>query len=409
MKKLIALLFLCSSYCFAQTPQTVTGRRLSLVVDSTKGYKLIQVPGAPIGTLQLSKELMDNILKKHVQVPPARKRIGFQLVVDQDAFVSSFNEDRDYTMGLQLTLAGERKNYKFVRWLFSLKDDDLNTKNWTATFSFSGFTPYHLEYNYVDRSDRPYAALSSISSSGMYSFREEDLTTTIKRRQFFRSSSLFGFMGKGTSQKAKFIQTAIHSGQRALASDPNDARPNPLGWEYAIASTSNFAAVVNYSADYANEFQYTIFSGTKAFAPFKLMVKPGVGFAAGTLYNNLNAGVQAQLGFFSTSIFNGNNEGAIFDLIENPGWFELSLTGEFFGQAWAHNSTLNGILFNRSRDIYHMEYNQIEKFTNYYTYGMELSYKRKISLGYSKVVRSNVVKDLQREQVFGRFVLRIGI
>jgi len=343
------------------------------------------------------------------------KPVGFQLIVDQDAFVKEFNKDRDYTMGLQLTWTGQKQKHNFVSKLFGLKKTDYYSKNWAASFAFSGFTPYALENDLVDKSDRPYAALTYLSKAGLYNFKRKTIfknllgTSKFKGSQFFKSATQVGFMGKGTSRAAKFIQTAVHSGQRSVAENPNDARPDPLGWEYAIASKNDIALVVNYGAEYGYGIEYRIGTNGKFLAPLQAMIKPLAGFAAGNLYNYGSGGVQFQFGFFSTSIFNGTDFSAIFDAHETKGLFEVSLTGEYNTQFWLHNATLNGILLNNKNDVYHLTYNQIEPITSYYSYGLELSYKRKFSLGYSKVIRSNVMKDVLREQVFGRLSIRIGI
>ncbi len=411
MKKLTVLFVLLSTMCFAQekaaTP--ISGNRVILKQDKVKGYQLMKVKDSRGDTLLVSEDLMDDIKTKMGTKASPSDKIGFQMIVDQDAFLDEpINEDRDYTMGMQLTIGGTRKKTRFVRWLFGLSEDEI-AANWSGTMSFSGFTPLHIERNYIDLGDRPYAALFTVSTAGMYSFNKEIIAKGLTRSTFFRSTSLIGFMGSGTSSKAKFIQTAVHSGQRAVADDPNDVRPDPKGWEFAIASKSDLAVVANYNADYAKEFEYTFPVNTGVFAPLKAVFKPGVGVAIGNLYDYATAGAQFQLGFFSKSVHSGNNDGGIFDLVKNRSKFEVSFVGEFFAQAWAHNATLSGILFNRDQDLYHLNYNQIEKFTNYYSYGLELSYKRILSLGYSKVVRSAVMKSVDREQAFGRFVLRVNM
>jgi hypothetical protein len=413
MKILTLILILYSTMLSAQDT-TLTGNNINITLDkSVKGYKFRKIDGSRRDTIRVSKEVFNNINTKLSTGGRSSNPVGFQLIVDQDAFIKKFNEDRDYTMGLQATWTWERHSDKFVRKLFQLADSILIDKSHYFTFSFSGFTPYHLEYDYVDNTDRPYAALMSFSKSSTYNFDPKKfLIKNLSRGHFFRSSTLIGFMGKGTSSAAKFIQTAIHSGQRSVAEDKMGVRPDPLGWEYAIAREAKLPVVVNYYADYANEFEMLIATPRSIIAPLKLLVKPTAGIAAGTLYDYGTVGSQFQFGFYNSNFWKGNNDGSIFDVIDDikpKSAIEFSLTGEYFLQYWLHNATLNGILFNRNSDIYHLSYDQMERITNFYGLGGELSYKRKISLGYSKYVRSAVMKGLDRKQIFGRVLLRINI
>lgn len=410
MKKIFTLLLLIPFTGFSQDlPDTLAkGKRLIIERDSLKKDGWYFLNTMPKKTLRISDNLHHELKGSNelFSIPSGSKALGFQLSVDQDAFYSLKNEDRDYTMGLLATIIGHvRKNRSFMGIHQANEEKDAN--RFLASFGFSGFTPYNLEYDYVDARDRPYAAIAFVSYEEIYAFSP----MAFGKNSFgkgFKHGLLIGTMGKGTSRTAQFIQTAIHSGQRALAEDPSDVRPDPLGWKFAVAHNNSFPVVFNYNADFNLAFEHVFFTPKSFFQPFKLTVKPTAGVALGTLYDNLSLGVDYQFGFLGKDTQFGN---IVFK--DRSGKSKgikvgVSLIGDAFVQGWLHNSLLNGILFRKTEGTYVIRHSDMQRLTTYSSLGGMVTIGN-FKIGYSIYQRSKVMKLDDRSQHFGRAFMKIDI
>lgn len=388
---------------FAQVPQTVTGKRIKLELDSLiTGWKLVL--DSPVSQLKYSKSVLNEWKRTNELFNQNGSPLGFQLSIDQDAFYKK-NMDKDYTMGLMATIFGHVNRNRDI--FFKQNVDEIEANRFRASFGFSGFTPLHLEYDFIDKTDRPYAAIVFLSYEETYAFNSHQ-KGNFSRAKSFKHGLLLGDMGKGTARVAQFIQTAIHSGQRALADDPSDVRPNPLGWKFAVGHNNSLPLVLNYNADFSLVYEYKFFTPSHFFQPFKFTVKPTAGINIGTLYDNLSIGLDYQLGFLAHDEQFGNTVFKDLSGKRKGVRVGLSLIGDLFAQGWLHNSLLNGILFKDNSDTYVISHGDMEKLTSYNSIGGMLSVG-KVKVGYSVYRRSKVIKIDSRNQYFGRAFLKIDI
>ncbi|MEM7292076.1 MAG: lipid A deacylase LpxR family protein [Pseudomonadota bacterium] len=169
---------------------------------------------------------------------------GWSLFMDQDAIVfdkvTDLNEDRNYTLGLGVSLTGaafRKDNFFFADWLAKIdsmlgiykrkkpclrntdmlcdKSHPLERIN-SFDFGMTAFTPGDLEDENPIPGDRPHAALIFAATSRMLAFNDD---TAIKTRL------VFGMLGLSV---AKDLQRYLHN-------DVGLSKKDPRGWGNQIS------------------------------------------------------------------------------------------------------------------------------------------------------------------------------
>ncbi len=219
---------------------------------------------------------------------------------DNDFFTSS---DRYYSQGIQLeyvTPAFKKNPFNFLL----LKSRSKPVKNGIA-LDHMVFTPSTIRSNDVIPGDRPFAACLTMGSFSML----YDSTHSM----VYSSSISFGVIGPLAGGEA--MQKGIH-----------DALDNiePLGWEHQIKNDIIINYEVSLEKQLYNYRNYFALNGT-------------TGIRVGTLNDNINMGINFQLGRINP----------IFKSVLSPK-LQIYLFSESLVNFIGYNATLQGGMFNRS-------------------------------------------------------------
>jgi hypothetical protein len=244
-------------------------------------------------------------------------RRGFTFSMDQDFFTRG-NEDRNYTMGVELTLMlskhFEKKSYYVIPWLRQrldilmglghiIRDKDFNNP-FTSSISLinTAFTPLDLEKTSPIINDRPYASILALGSSRTTAFNENaDIETLILKGKYAISTELFiGVLGLSISEN---IQTYIHKNKFF-----GSTRPIPLGWSNQISDGGEPTLLYSY------RLLKPIFTVEKAEAikHFESVLDGGMQLG---YYTNFSLASHIRFGFFDSdywsvgSVLNNANQG----------------------------------------------------------------------------------------------------
>ncbi len=236
-----------------------------------------------------------NLLAQNNDKLPKKEIDGFRITTDQDVF-SPFNQDKNYTMGIQFTWMGQGVNkwwlgspmalhgldYVFIDLITPNLDRNC-LANTTFTFGGAAFTPDSLKYSRIVTNDRPYSFPIFLTSNRVYLANEESRTAI---------TTSFSFLFLGT-HIARNVQSAIHYLQASKDSNnapiPNTSSAIPRGWSNQIGN--NGAVSFNYQYHYL----YKLFD--ENISKFKYLGSIDLGGSAG-IYTNASVGLNLMFGFF---------------------------------------------------------------------------------------------------------------
>lgn len=167
---------------------------------------------------------------------PEKDYTGWSLFIDQDLlaldFLTDFDEDRNYTMGIGVSYSGKKYSEGFLadgrNWLdnkFSIFSDPavLETIH-SYDFGITGFTPNNLEDTKPIPGDRPFASLIYFSSSKFSAYTSN---------YALKSKFTIGLLGLDV---AKGIQRYLHN-------DLGFSHNDPLGWHNQISDGGELTAL----------------------------------------------------------------------------------------------------------------------------------------------------------------------
>jgi hypothetical protein len=295
------------------------------------------------------------------RVSPFRER-PFEkaaFLVDQDAFVGRLNEDRNYTMGVLVQLAGafvkpeqDQGLGRYAGWAGPLRAvDDLlgvdrvhaavaaRSPTWreshTLTFGVTAFTPHDLMQAAPIRDDRPYASLAVLSVTRATTNYDESGTVPDHERVVVQSELTIGMLapqvlGWGIAEN---VQTDIHrSMRRAGSTNP----PDPMGWSHQISNGGEATARYRLGV--------TRLIGQSPMHDLALTAEGNVGY-----YTNAAMGAQMRVGLIGGdfSEFNSNPSSLGNEMPMSPRrqrrWpFQLYLFAAGRGRAVLYNALLQG-------------------------------------------------------------------
>ncbi len=155
------------------------------------------------------------------------------LIIDQDLFYPSYNEDRNYTMGVaahwtgmsieQSGITDPLKGLDSVLFCESILDAFSGVAH-GVTVASTTFTPENLANPEPIYNDRPYASLLSVATL----VRRTD--SIINPTKSLTTELTVGLLGLRISED---VQTWIHSSLRAA--NNGRGRPDPEGWPHQIS------------------------------------------------------------------------------------------------------------------------------------------------------------------------------
>ncbi len=165
------------------------------------------------------------------------KLAGWAVYLDQDFFVPSKNEDRDYTMGfgVEWFWEAEPQAVGILDKALAYLNEKVGQKNASAAFQKSllfgstTFTPENLGDPNPIFNDRPYASIWYLSSKRI-AIRRSDPLDENGRDTAFGSEFLVGLLGTNLSEN---FQTEFHRAYRSVSN--TDEPVDPLGWDHQIS------------------------------------------------------------------------------------------------------------------------------------------------------------------------------
>jgi len=295
------------------------------------------------------------------------KPTGFYLYSDQDRFLNKYNEDRNYTMGVNLGIFGPvaDKNYLVVPWLRKKVDhllgvDQLHCPNNQfifPTFSLfvSGFTPLNLDSAIPIIGDRPYGSIVALTSG---------YVSANRRKGFAILSELnVGMLGTGIAPK---VQTFIHE-RHWLGS----TRPVPQGWGNQISDGGE--PTLMYRIGYRKRLLEQPWPSKKWQNIKRYQV---VGTMEGMMgyYTNVALGIEAKFGFFSNNFWEmasgtslGGNQGGLGERPAKAPLLEVYAFGALRERVVGYNALLQGQFRNTA---YRMGAPDIERLVGEYDFGI---------------------------------------
>jgi lipid A 3-O-deacylase len=255
----------------------------------------------------------------------------FRLNYDNDFFTGT---DRYYTQGIvmDLSIPVLRKN-PMNKLMLKLKEAG---NYYGVRLEQDGFTPRSIRHDSIYFGERPYASVLFIS---FYRIS----VNAVKRQSVLSEIDLgtIGPNGKGEEE-----QKAIHKSLNNI---------QPLGWEYQIQND----VIINYNFEYVK--------GLVESKYFECMLISGL--RAGTLYDDLGAGLQFRLGvmqpYFENSGLTRNRK---------AGKLQCYIYAKEITRGVAYNATLQGGVFNKS-SLYTIPEKDINRLTASAYIGIRIFYK----------------------------------
>lgn len=299
---------------------------------------------------------------------------GVYAFTDQDVFRPKFNEDRNYTMGIQIGAYGDWTNRKklIIPYLRDRIDqylglDSLHQLNSainrpTIFFYGSGYTPLAIDSVNPIIGDRPYGSLVGIGSS-MTSVKE--LTGPGNPHPWALTTSFhLAVLGLNVGREA---QSYIHRNHWF-----GSERPIPVGWHNQI-SQGGEPTLLYQVLTRRSLYQKQYFSPFRDKQMNRLQVNATFEGMAG-YYTNVAAGVEARFGMFSnpfwdinTNAGSGMNQGASQTGREALDGLEWYFFGALRGRLVGYNALLQG-QFRKS--VYTLNATQIERLIEEYELGI---------------------------------------
>jgi len=273
------------------------------------------------------------------------KGSGFSVALEQDLFTEK-NEDRNYTMGLGISVSGKLAERDWVegvmfnldrpiRWAFD-SDIDSPSIGHGLTLSFTAFTPDSLNTPNPIVGDRPYAFLAAGS---IYK-----TAPSHDNKSVWKSEFTLGWLGLDWGET---VQTKIHVWRRKKT---NSERPyDPEGWSNQIGKAGIPLPIVRYGAAY----QYLPLDLSLRHEKLRFQSSVGSGAHIG-YYSEINTLTTFRFGLikspfwqFDGSPLSGVNKGSGDPSISRskngmkPS-FEIFLYASYTGRAVAYNTLLQG-------------------------------------------------------------------
>lgn len=433
---------ICCNLAFGQTPnkQVDTLKYDTFLIlrtdpsNNESAVRLLEDPSLTKDTIKMEDRYFNAIQKGTVGEREVERLNTFQLLIDQEAFLlrDELNEDRDYTMGLQVRWTGERTNslwYFLIPGVHYLLDtipnairtcrgkgqSEFKLINHAISFGFSAFTPEDLASTNIVTDDRPYASLLHFGTERLYTKRD-NIHWSIKTN--FSTGFFGGFTGTGI---AKFTQTAIHSGQRATSDKPEEVRPDPQGWKYVISPNNSLF----YQYDFKLYYNFL--------PKLQYYGNPNTFKVAANLYTGAGTGIYDYVALPSLSIVTGWTDLLFDEYLANhffykegednqlppdliyrrnrPDCFNTGHWGVYFignvnPKLWIRNATLQGLWWNNNADPYHISADELQRLTVDYEFGAGLK-MNKTHLGYTFNGRTAETTLVDRKHLWGRVFLKI--
>lgn len=270
---------------------------------------------------------------------PKKPENYFRYSYDNDFFSST---DRYYTQGIRFELILNSLKYNPLSYLLIKINKKVKNYNGLA-FERLGFTPRSIRVDSIYRGERPFAAVSFLSSF-LISLDNG------KQQKLFSQIDL-GVIGPSSfgEEEQKYIHRKLNNIQ-------------PLGWEHQIAND----VIVNYTLQYEKGLimkRYIEMIGTTE-------------ARIGTLYDDACIGGFFRLGRMHNYFLNPGTT-------TFPGYKKFQFYGFLRGKikVVGYNATMQGGIFSKS--INTISSNNIERVVASGSFGVVIAYKR-VSLEYTK-------------------------
>lgn len=253
-----------------------------------------------------------------------------------------FNQtDRYYTQGISAELSAPFVRYSPLSKILVLLNKPTSVF-YGLKLKQDCFTPVTILYDTINRSDRPYCGLFYLSHflNSINTKNKSKLTSTFD----------IGMIGPvaGCELEQKMIHRAVNSEQ-------------PLGWKNQLSND----VIINYVLNFEKGI----------IATENVLISAQTQFRAGTLYDDLSAGLHLRLGKMN-SYFNGPG----FINLNNKHQFQFFAYGTLNARLVGYNASLQGGVFTQSKSA--MDAKNVERFIAIAKAGLVVSYNR-VSLEYS--------------------------
>ncbi|MBY0476690.1 MAG: lipid A deacylase LpxR family protein [Chitinophagaceae bacterium] len=293
---------------------------------------------------------------------------GFGLIFDQDFFTPQ-NQDRNYTMGVSISVNGPLydKNFLVVPWLRKGADRLFGIKKWhndgekflTGMQLVDGaFTPLNIESTVPVTNDRPYGNILGLASSRTTINEEGDLG----ENSSITSRLVVGIIG---TRVGEAVQTYIHKtffeGKRAV----------PLGWPTQISDGGE--PTLLYQLQYMKPIFEQRDSKNETIKRIQAtwLLETNLGY-----FTNMASGFSFRIGRFTTPFWKFSNSG-MSAISQAPAKKDIKTQFMFFvqfrGRAVVYNALLTGQF---KKNEYELQSKQVNRFLLEAESGMLLSIKR---------------------------------
>jgi hypothetical protein len=334
------------------------------------------------------------------------------LVIDQDFFAPSYNNDQNYTMGFSLGYTGNlaSKSYLFfpklrfcIDELFNIHDiNSLEFDSYGLSIMLSAFTPFDLEDSDPIVTDRPYGSILAISShrTTVRKIRhnikdkkdlKKDLNSDLDKIALTTRLNI-GLLGLPIARE---VQSYIHR-KRFFGT----SRPIPLGWHNQISNGGELTFLYQIHAikpvfilDNAKNDQFK-------FLETNISIESNLGY-----YTNLAMGFGFRIGKFKTNFWELSNLGmsAINQISLKPTDFDYFFFMNIRGRAVLYNALLQGQFKDNQ---YELSRNQINPFITELDLGFVIRFY-KLTAIYQPIILRTQEFDLpdSRTHVWGNLTL----
>lgn len=360
--------------------------------------------------------------------PLLMKSISF--TSDQD-FMTPYNEDRNYTMGMALTYTDAKvceSNYLLLplvrkgldRLIGIPKLIQNNPSSYTSSMAIlgSGFTPLDLVETDPIFDDRPYASITAMGSERVVIFNEEielsnetmDITLpgdeidfsggtetdvpTLTGHQAFaiRTGFYFGFMGWHVADN---VQSYIHDNHWF-----GSTRPVPQGWENQISEGGE--PTVLYTFSVISPISTVNNPNNTNFKIFESALEAGIQMG---YYTNAHVGVVSKIGVFNEAFWTNLSTTNV--IAQAPSMGDKKIKWYIYTSFKTRFVLYNALLQGQFKDSAHiLSRAQISPLIFEGELGISISFFNRVSLVYKPIViRTGEMKDIARDHIWGNVAL----
>lgn len=343
----------------------------------------------------------DPFVDVEVGAQPLERFQAFTFTTDQDV-LSAYNEDRNYTMGLQLFYSAPRffeetnASYFFITPFLRRGLDKIcgisnlweshRAGNYVSTFGIESgaFTPLDLELKRPDTLDRPYGSILSLVSSRITTFNDSGS----KHPFSLYSSFHLGVLG---THVGKAVQSHIHENMWL-----GSTRPVPQGWNNQISDGGELTAL------YTVGYLAPVFGLSHPQIDNHHLVQLITDLSASVgYYTNIAAQLQFRIGLFNTPywVSTGNTSSISQSTQGNSKrWIQAFVFGQLNTRYVLYNALLQGQFRKNSFDLSRSE---ISPIVFNYEMGIFISIRDRLNIIYKPLMfRSNEMLTRERSHIW---------